>query len=130
MQKVDEHNCQQKLEYSEDIVAYLLKARTVEAEKQLLLGNGPYTRNRRAHHLRCDITQQKKRCCKYRSLWVRAALVATQLCGKHITARVNQHSTIEEAVFSMGPPRDYITRISPAGIRVERVSGIGSWLNN
>jgi hypothetical protein len=27
-------------------VAYLLKVRTVEAEKQPLLGNGPYTRSR------------------------------------------------------------------------------------
>jgi hypothetical protein len=31
---------------TEDIVAYLLKARTVEAEKQPFLGNGPYTRSR------------------------------------------------------------------------------------
>jgi hypothetical protein len=32
------------------IVAYLLKARTVEAEKQPLLGNGPYTRSRGKRH--------------------------------------------------------------------------------
>jgi hypothetical protein len=30
------------------------------------------------------------------------ALVATQRCGKHISAAVNQHATIEEAVFSVG----------------------------
>jgi hypothetical protein len=39
---------------------------------------------------------------------VRAAFVATQLCGKHIPAAVNQHATIEEAVFSVGAaPRLY-----------------------
>jgi hypothetical protein len=35
-------------------------------------------------------------------LWVRAALAAMQLCGKHISAVENQHATIEEAVFSVG----------------------------
>jgi hypothetical protein len=39
---------------------------------------------------------------------VRAALVATERCGKHISEAVNQHSTIEEAVFSVGTaPRLY-----------------------
>jgi hypothetical protein len=33
---------------------------------------------------------------------VRAALVATQRCGKHISAAVNQHATVKEAVFSVG----------------------------
>jgi hypothetical protein len=33
---------------------------------------------------------------------VRASLVATQWCDKHISAAVNQHATIEEAVFSVG----------------------------
>jgi hypothetical protein len=32
---------------------------------------------------------------------VSAALVATQRCGNHISAAVNQHATIEEAVFSV-----------------------------
>jgi hypothetical protein len=41
-------------------------------------------------------------CCKRRSLWVRAALVATQRCGKHISAAVNQYATIEEALFFVG----------------------------
>jgi hypothetical protein len=37
-----------------------------------------------------------------------AARVATQRCGKHISAAVNQHATIEEAVFSVRPaPRLY-----------------------
>jgi hypothetical protein len=39
---------------------------------------------------------------------IRAARVAMQQCGKHISAAVNQHATIEEAVFSMGPPGGYI----------------------
>jgi hypothetical protein len=94
------------------IVAYLLKAKTVEAEKQPLLGYGPYTRSRGTRHVRCDVTQQYMRCCKRCSLWIRAALIAMQLCGKHIFGAVSQHTTIEDAVFSVGPPRGYITRIS------------------
>jgi hypothetical protein len=35
---------------------------------------------------------------------VSVALVAMQLCGKHISVAVNQHATIEEAVFSVGRP--------------------------
>jgi hypothetical protein len=34
---------------------------------------------------------------------------ATQLYGKHISKAVNQHATVEEAVFSVVPPRGYIT---------------------
>jgi hypothetical protein len=93
-------------------LTYLLKARTVEAEKQPVLANGPYTRSRGTRHVRCDDTQQWKMCCKRRSQWIRAALVATQLCGKHISVSVNHHATTEEAVFSVNPPRGYITRIS------------------
>jgi hypothetical protein len=33
-------------------------------------------------------------------------------CAVNISAAVNQHTTIEEAVFSVGPPGGYITRIS------------------
>jgi hypothetical protein len=33
---------------------------------------------------------------------VSAALVAMQQCRKHISATVNQHATIQEAVFSVG----------------------------
>jgi hypothetical protein len=37
-----------------------------------------------------------------------ATLVATQRCLEHISAAVNQHATIEEAVFSAGAaPRLY-----------------------
>jgi hypothetical protein len=43
---------------SVNIVAYLFKVRTVEAEKPPLLDNGPYTRSRRTRHVRCDVTQQ------------------------------------------------------------------------
>jgi hypothetical protein len=39
---------------------------------------------------------------------VRAVLVTRQQYGKHISAAVNQHATIEIAVFSVGPaPRLY-----------------------
>jgi hypothetical protein len=33
-----------------------------------------------------------------------SALIAKQLCDKHISAAANQHSAIEEAVFSVSPP--------------------------
>jgi hypothetical protein len=33
-----------------------------------------------------------------------------QLCGKHISATVNQHATTEEAVFSVDLFRGYMTR--------------------
>jgi hypothetical protein len=39
-----------------NIVAHLLEARTVEAEKQPLLGNRQYTQQR--YVTRCDVTQQ------------------------------------------------------------------------
>jgi hypothetical protein len=88
--------------------SYLLKARTDDAEKQPLLGHG----SRQRCHVRCDVTQQLKRCSKRHSLWVYAALVATQLCGEHISAAVNQHATEEDPVFSVAPPQGYIMRIS------------------
>jgi hypothetical protein len=99
-----------KIRYN--IVAYLLKAGTVEAEKQPLLDYGPYTHSRGICHVRYDVTQQQNMCCKRRSLWVRAALVVTQLYGRHIFAAVNQQATIEEAAFSVMPPRGYIMTIS------------------
>jgi hypothetical protein len=46
------------MSYRVHIVAYLLKARTVEAEKEQLLGNGLYTCSRGTPHVRCDVTQQ------------------------------------------------------------------------
>jgi hypothetical protein len=50
---------------------------------------------------------------------VRPALVAKQLCGKHISAAVKKHATLEEALFSVSPPRGYITRSPAARIRIE-----------
>jgi hypothetical protein len=39
---------------------------------------------------------------------VRASLIATQRCGKHIFSAVNQHATTAKAVFSVGAaPRLY-----------------------
>jgi hypothetical protein len=49
-QRVDQLRCY--------IVAYLLKVEIVEAEKQPLLGNDPYTRSRGTRHVRCDVKQQ------------------------------------------------------------------------
>jgi hypothetical protein len=43
---------------------------------------------------------------------VHAMRVAMQQCGKHISAAVNLHAVIDEAIFSAGPPRGYIKRIS------------------
>jgi hypothetical protein len=39
--------------FYKNIAAYLLKARTVKAEKQPLLGPYPYTFIRGTHHVRC-----------------------------------------------------------------------------
>jgi hypothetical protein len=55
------------MEGRQNFVAHLLKARTVEADKQPLLGNGPYTRSGGTDYIHCDVT---------RSLWIQAALVA------------------------------------------------------
>jgi hypothetical protein len=30
-----------------------------------------------------------------------------QLCDKHVSAAVNQHARIDEAIFSVGPPKGY-----------------------
>jgi hypothetical protein len=50
---------------------------------------------------------------------LRLALVATQLCGKHLSAAVNQYATVEEAVFSVRPPGGCITRISLRQLKLE-----------
>jgi hypothetical protein len=61
---------------------------------------------------------------------VSAAFVAMQRCGKHICAAVNQHATIEEAVFSVRGA-DTINRGSQTTrIRLDGVSGVSSWQNN
>jgi hypothetical protein len=117
---------------------YLLKAITAEIEKWLLLGNGPYTRTRWTRHVRCEVTQQWKICCKQRSLWVRAALVGTQLCPKHISAAVNKQATIDLAVFSMGLTqlelalsREFrFAKIREKSQLQQRIKRVGSWQNN
>jgi hypothetical protein len=38
----------------------MLKERTVEVQKQLLLGNAPYTRSRGTCYVCCDVMQQQK----------------------------------------------------------------------
>jgi hypothetical protein len=39
-------------------LASLLGTRTVEADKQPLLGNAQYTRSKGTRHVRCDVMQQ------------------------------------------------------------------------
>jgi hypothetical protein len=41
------------------IVAYFLKTKPVEADKQPLPGNGPYTRSRGTFHVRCDARNRR-----------------------------------------------------------------------
>jgi hypothetical protein len=67
------------------------------------------------------VTYAVKRCCNQHSLWVRAQLFAMQLCGKHVSATVNQYATIEEAVFPLGPPRDRSSRVE-AGSNIYTVA--------
>jgi hypothetical protein len=56
---------------------------------------------------------------------VSAALVATQRCGKDISAVVNQHATIEEAMFSVvAAPRLYNVDLRQLELEL-RVSGAG-----
>jgi hypothetical protein len=93
-----------------NIAAYLLKARTVEVDKQPLLGNGPYAAEGSVTY--AVTSSNNRRNIASDVLWVRMARVAAQLRNKRISAAVNQHATIEEAVFSVGSPRGYITRIS------------------
>jgi hypothetical protein len=44
-----------------------------------------------------------------------------QLCGKHISTAVSQHATIEIAMFSDGPSRGSITRISRLELELSQV---------
>jgi hypothetical protein len=72
---------------------YLYCDTTPESQNSSLLGNGSVT------------TFPRKRT---RTTMVHAGLVATQWCGKHMSAAVNQHATIHGAVFSVGAtPRLY-----------------------
>jgi hypothetical protein len=58
---------------------------------------------------------------------VSAAFVATQRCGKHISAAVNHQATIEDMMFSLGVvPKLYnedLTQLQR--IIIEKVSGVG-----
>jgi hypothetical protein len=56
-----------------------------------------------------------------------AMLVAIQRCGKHISAAVNPHATIEEAMFSVGTAqRLYNKNLRQLRDRTEGVYGGGS----
>jgi hypothetical protein len=50
-----------------------------------------------------------------------AALVARHLCGKHISAAMSQQATIEEAVFTVGPSRDYNEDLTQPESELSRV---------
>jgi hypothetical protein len=57
---------------------------------------------------------------------VRAARVETQRCGKHISAAVIHHATIEETVFSVGAaPRIYNEDITQVELQLS--SGVDSY---
>jgi hypothetical protein len=60
---------------------------------------------------------------------VSVAFVVTHLCGKHISAAVNQHATIKETVFSVWAAlrlhNEDLTQL-----QLELSSGVGSWQNN
>jgi hypothetical protein len=52
----------------------------------------------------------------------RAAHLVTQLCGKHISAAVNQHAAIVELVFSVGAaPRLYKEDLTQLELELSRV---------
>jgi hypothetical protein len=56
-----------------------------------------------------------------------ATLVAMQRCGKHISSAVNQHATLEEAVFSVrAAPRLYNEDLGQLRVIIEGDSGGGS----
>jgi hypothetical protein len=62
---------------------------------------------------------------------VSAALVAVQRCGKHIYATVNQHRTIEEAVFSVGAaPRLYNEDLRQLELELSRVPELAVAVEN
>jgi hypothetical protein len=87
---------------------------TPESQNSSLLGNGSVN----------TFLQRRKRNNRRAGFSVaRAAFVATQQCGKHISAAVNQHATIEEAVFSVGAvSRLYNEDLRQPRIRIEGVS--------
>jgi hypothetical protein len=108
----------------QNIVVYLLKARTVEAEKQPLLGNGPYTRSRGTRHVCCEARNNRRNVISM--AW--ALLIATQRYGKHISSAVNQHATIEESVFSVGAaPRLYNEDLTQIELELRESAVEGDW---
>jgi hypothetical protein len=72
---------------------------TPESQNSSLLGNGLV-----------NILAEANACNSRRAVFsvVSTMLTATQWCAKHISAAVNQHATIEKAVYSVGAaPRLY-----------------------
>jgi hypothetical protein len=63
---------------------------------------------------------------KRRSLWDRAALVATQQYCKHISAAVNQHPTIEEAMFSALPFPQFALLHSVTCVQLRLITILGN----
>jgi hypothetical protein len=62
---------------------------------------------------------------------VHTAYVAMQWCSKHISAAVNKHKTIQEAVFSVGAtPRLYNEYLTQLELELSRVPGLAVALNN
>jgi hypothetical protein len=111
------------LELKESTMVYLLKARTVEAEKQPLIGNV------RTHAAEERVTSRNNR----------RGVASGVLCGRAPPAllcngavnTMNQHATINEAVFSVGAaPRLYNEDLKQLELKCSRVSGASSWQNN
>jgi hypothetical protein len=92
---------------------------TPESRNNSLLGNGSL-----------NIFPRKRKCATIEKrclLGVSEALVAMQRCGKHISAAVNQHATIEEPVFSVGAaPRLHNEDLRQLELRTELSFGIPS----
>jgi hypothetical protein len=94
--------CLSELKYNIKYLTYnnLYYDMTPESRNSSLLGNG--SRN---------TSPLKRTRASIQELFfslVRAVVVETQRCGKHISAAMNQYATIKEAVFSVGAsPRLY-----------------------
>jgi hypothetical protein len=62
---------------------------------------------------------------------VDAACVAMQWCGKHISAAVNQHATIQEAVFFVGATaRLHNADLTQLELELSRVPGLAVTSDN
>jgi plasmid stability protein len=101
--------------YVKNIVTYLFKHRSMEAEKRPLLGNGLYTRSTRTRHVSCDISQQLKRRCN------RRLLGSSQLSLlRNCAVELNQHATIDKAVFSVVRLRLYNEDLTQLELEMSR----------